>query len=68
MLKEITGILGLSLTDVKGSESSSPFIELLIATRLSLRASNQYELADQIRDRLLELGVQIEDGANNTTT
>jgi len=67
MLKEITGILGLSLTDVKGSESSSPFIELLIATRLSLRASNQYELADQIRDRLLELGVQIEDGANNTT-
>jgi cysteinyl-tRNA synthetase len=32
-----------------------------------LREAKQFELADQIRDQLAELGVHIEDGKQGTT-
>jgi cysteinyl-tRNA synthetase len=45
----------------------TPFVELLVRIRSSLRASNQWDLADEIRDGLLDLGVILEDGAQQTT-
>lgn len=66
-LLELAGLLGLTLT---GNESDSneagPFIELLIETRAALRKERQFALADQVRDRLIEMGVALEDTANGT--
>ena len=66
-LKKITGVLGLGLQDKKPDSDSDDLIEFLIEIRLSLRNANQYELADKIRDGLLDLGIQIEDGVDKTS-
>jgi len=66
-LRELAGVLGLSLkapeTSFVGAE---PFIELLISTRVRLREAKQYQLADEIRDRLIDLGVTLEDTPQGT--
>jgi cysteinyl-tRNA synthetase len=68
VLKELSGVLGLRL-DVQATTSAQaePFIELLIQVREELREARQWELADRIRDRLLELGIALEDGKAGTT-
>ena len=66
-LKTITSVLGLNLSDKETNTASDSFIDLLSEIRLSLREANQYDLADKIRDRLLDLGVQIEDGVDKTS-
>tara|TARA_Y100000817_G_scaffold287504_1_gene256120 strand:- start:198 stop:1556 length:1359 start_codon:yes stop_codon:yes gene_type:complete len=66
-LKKITGVLGLTLSDTESNTVSDSFIDLLIEIRISLREANQYELADKIRDGLLDLGVQIEDGIDKSS-
>ena len=66
-LKKITGVLGLTLSDKESNTVSDSFIDLLIEIRISLREANQYELADKIRDGLLDLGVQIEDGIDKSS-
>jgi cysteinyl-tRNA synthetase len=42
-------------------------VELLIETRARLRQAKQYQMADNIRDQLTALGVQLKDGADGTT-
>jgi len=65
---ELASVLGLPLKAPEGAAGeSAPFIELLIATRSNLRAAKQYQLADDIRKRLLDLGVVLEDGPQGTT-
>ena len=57
-------ILGLDLTGSslsQNGQSIGPFIELLLETRRNLRGIKQWALSDQIRDRLAELGVIVED-------
>jgi cysteinyl-tRNA synthetase len=70
-LKELAGnVLGLQLkpTDnTSGSVEASPFIELLIQTRLNLRQAKQFQMADEIRNKLTELGILLEDGPKGTT-
>ena len=66
-LKKITGVLGLTLSNTESNTVSDSFIDLLIEIRISLREANQYELADKIRDGLLDLGVQIEDGIDKSS-
>jgi hypothetical protein len=65
---------GLSLDwslapDTRGDDlaTTQTLIELLVAVRAQLRASKQWALADQIRDRLSALGVILEDGPTATT-
>ncbi|MFP4141731.1 MAG: cysteine--tRNA ligase [Thermoplasmata archaeon] len=65
-LKELGSILGLKLEKKKRSDSeaekgSEDFIELLLEIREKLRDEGQYESADEIRDRLSEMGVEVED-------
>lgn len=66
-LRELAGVLGLRLEAPQPSQhDTAPFIELLIETRLSLRKAKQYELADQLRQRLADLGVVLEDTPQGT--
>jgi cysteinyl-tRNA synthetase len=54
--------------EVEGEmESAEPFIDFVVQMRARLRADEQGELADEIRDRLAELGVILEDGPTETT-
>jgi len=43
------------------------FIDLLVWVRAQLRAANEWTLADEIRRRLSELGIILEDGRTETT-
>ena len=69
LLKELGGVLGLTFqtADSADNVAAQPFIELLVQVRTKLRESNQYELADNVRDRLQEMGVTLEDSAQGTT-
>jgi cysteinyl-tRNA synthetase len=67
-LKEFTGVLGLKLEDKREAlMGAEPFIELLIQVREELRSAKQFKLADMIRDRLVGLGIALEDGRTGTT-
>jgi cysteinyl-tRNA synthetase len=67
-LRELSETLGFRLDEPGLSVSSDigPFVELLIQTRADLRKAKQFDLADQLRDRLAELGVSLEDGPEGT--
>ncbi|NTW13272.1 MAG: cysteine--tRNA ligase, partial [Anaerolineales bacterium] len=67
MLRTLTGVLGLRLQEKKGSADADGFINLLIEVRSEVRKQKLWALSDQIRDRLKELGVMIEDGKEGTT-
>jgi cysteinyl-tRNA synthetase len=70
LLRELCGVLGLTLeapVAAEGAHAAAPFIELLIATRQELRKAKQYQLADNLRLKLVELGVLLEDGPQGTT-
>ena len=56
-------MLGITLeTDNSKSDGDiAPYLDLLLEVREGLRNKKQFELSDQIRDRLVELGVSIED-------
>jgi len=60
-LTELAGILGLHLkTEVAGAQAA-PIIDLLLEMRSKLRTAKQFALADEIRNRLTDLGVVVED-------
>ncbi|MBI2836285.1 MAG: cysteine--tRNA ligase [Chloroflexi bacterium] len=66
-LSELARILGLTLKlPEKPFLGAEPFIELLIATRRELRDAKQWQLADNIRTSLAELGVVLEDTPKGT--
>ena len=67
-LSSLGSVLGLTLQQSRrdGTGDSVPFIDLLINTRRELRAAKQFALADQIREQLAELGVELEDTAQGT--
>jgi len=65
-LRELCGLLGLTLTPPTPPSDIIPFIELLVEVRGQLRAARQYDLADRIRARLAELGIALEDTPQGT--
>jgi len=68
MLRELTGVLGLELEEKSATVLvAEPFIQLLVEVREELRSVKQFALADRIRDRLLQLGVSLEDGKTGTS-
>jgi len=68
VLRTLLSVLGFRLEEVAGPQAAdaAPFIELLIETRSRLRQARQWALADEIRDRLGELGVVLEDTPGGT--
>jgi len=67
MLTELASVLGLTLKlPEKLMPGVEPFIELLISTRKQLREAKQFQLADEIRAKLDELGITLEDTPKGT--
>lgn len=67
-LRELCGVLGLTLQSAtREAREAAPFIDLLIKLRSELRAAKQWAIADQVRDGLTTLGVEIKDGPEGTT-
>ncbi len=66
-LRELGGVLGLTFAmPERGLLEAAPFIELLIETRRQLRQAKQYQLADDIRKKLAEIGITLEDTPQGT--
>lgn len=67
LLLELSSVLGLTLTEKKtGNLAADGFVNLLIDIRKELRVNKLWALSDQIRDRLAELGVILEDSKDGT--
>lgn len=67
-LETLAGLLGLTLTPAgKAGGEAEPFVELLLEVRTELRRQKLWSLADTIRDRLEEIGVQVEDSKEGST-
>ena len=65
-LRELSGVLGISLDGTAETSGAGPFVQMLVNVRTELRAARQFDIADSIRDRLSELGVTIEDTPEGT--
>jgi len=66
MLRELTGVLGLQLKEKTGSSDVEAQVNALIVERNEARKQKQWALSDQLRDKLKELGVTIEDSKDGT--
>ncbi|MFC2043867.1 cysteine--tRNA ligase [Chloroflexota bacterium] len=70
MLMELAHVLGLTLEpwvpSLLRETGVEPFIELLVSTRERLREAKQWQLADEIRTNLVELGITLEDTPKGT--
>jgi cysteinyl-tRNA synthetase len=64
---DVLGVLPDSLEQGLGAGLAPDLIDLLIQTRMALRKAKQFALADEVRDRLTALGVQLQDGPQGTT-
>jgi cysteinyl-tRNA synthetase len=66
-LLKLAGILGLTLEEkTRLMPDAEAFISLLASTRDDLRQNQQWQLADEIRTRLADLGVILEDSPQGT--
>ena len=67
MLHTLANVLGLTLKlPEEPALDIEPFIELLISIRNQLREAKQWQLADDIRAKLAELGIALEDTPQGT--
>jgi cysteinyl-tRNA synthetase len=67
-LLELASVLGLQLAAAPPQTAeAAPFIELLLELRAKLRVAKQYALADEVRQRLTDLGVVVEDTREGST-
>ncbi|MHB8779589.1 MAG: cysteine--tRNA ligase, partial [Anaerolineales bacterium] len=67
VFRELSSVLGLKLEEKQGSGDADAFINLLIEVRADVRKQKLWVLSDQIRDKLKELNVTIEDSKDGTT-
>ena len=49
------------------SEKLEGVVEMLIGMRNEARANKNWSLSDEIRDKLLDLGIQLKDGKDGTS-
>jgi cysteinyl-tRNA synthetase len=67
ILLKLAGLLGLTLKrEAKKVSGAEPFIDLLVSVREDLRREKQWQLADKIRNSLVDAGVIIEDNPGGT--
>jgi cysteinyl-tRNA synthetase len=65
-LKELGSILGVLEGETISQERFSGLVEFLLELRSELRRKKEYALADRIRERMAELGLVVEDTAQET--
>ena len=65
-LRELAGVLGLTMRESESDLAARPFVDLLVEVREGLRMARSYDLADLVRSRLAELGVVLEDTDDGT--
>ena len=67
-LKDLSSVLGLMLeSQAQATTGADAFIELLVDLRQQLRKNKNFDLADQVREKLAELSVVIEDSPQGST-
>src|SRR5512138_2852918 len=67
-LRELTGVLGLRMeAPQQEAHAADAFIGLLLDLRRELRAQKNFALADQVRQKLGDLGVALEDSKAGTS-
>jgi len=66
-LRELSSILGLKLARHSSAQFADDFVNLLMEVRTEVRQAKLWSLSDKIRDRLAELGVQVEDSKTGST-
>ncbi|MEZ7496242.1 cysteine--tRNA ligase [Leeuwenhoekiella aequorea] len=64
---DILGLEDLNIAAESNSDKLNGAIELLIQLRKEARSNKDFATSDQIRDQLLELGIQLKDGKEGTT-
>jgi cysteinyl-tRNA synthetase len=70
-LVQLLGVLGLDLTaaaEPSQAKTVGPLVELTLDIRRKLRDIKQWALADEIRDRLNNLGIIVEDKPGGEST
>ncbi|MDD5453207.1 MAG: cysteine--tRNA ligase [Candidatus Bipolaricaulis sp.] len=68
VVRELGASLGLFQAGRPATEGlAEDLIRLLIELRAELRTAKQFALADRVRDRLGELGIELRDGPQGTT-
>ena len=72
VLRELTRILGLfrqpaARAGTPKDRLTAPLLDLLVQLRTHVRKEKNYELADEIRNKLAGLGVILEDTPGGTT-
>ena len=60
-------VLGLQNIEENNNEKLDQTLQVLIDLRNQARKSKNFELSDQIRDRLLAEGIELKDGRDGTT-
>ncbi len=67
-LEALAGVLGLSFESASGDVTlAEDLVELVLGVRESEREAGNYERADDLRDELEALGVDVEDGDDGTS-
>ncbi|MFD2827347.1 cysteine--tRNA ligase [Leeuwenhoekiella polynyae] len=64
---DILGLEDVNAVAEANTDKLNGAIELLIQLRKEARANKDFTTSDQIRDQLLELGIQLKDGREGTT-
>ncbi len=67
-LIELLGVLGLDFTKKKGFDNKKidELLKIIIDIRDKARKEKNFELSDEIREKLRKIGLQIEDGEDKT--
>lgn len=63
----IFDVLGLQTIEENNNEKLDQTLQVLIELRNQARKSKNFDLSDQIRDRLLAEGIELKDGRDGTT-
>ncbi|AQY22276.1 cysteine--tRNA ligase [Riemerella anatipestifer] len=63
----IFDVLGLQKIEENNNEKLDQALQILINLRNEARKAKNWELSDQIRDQLLEKGIELKDGKEGTT-
>ena len=69
MEKLMNGVLGVKLeAEIRIDDNlTKDLLDLLVDVRWNLKQNKNFEMADKIRNKLTELGVEIKDGMDKST-